>query len=158
MWARKRSYETVPAMMRAFEAKETVFTVDTDIDPFCPRGWRIESTRRCGRVEIDISRIERRLSKVQRDGGRLTCDQFLAEFGWVGLTAHALDWLLAHKELIPESWKGRLLFFPGTVYQFHVGNRCIRYLVFEGGDRGWSEGWLGADFDIGCQVALLASS
>lgn len=47
------------------------------------------------------------------------------------LNANVLDYLLAHPDLIPEDWKGKRVYFWGTIYQVEGFGRHVRYLTFD---------------------------
>lgn len=60
------------------------------------------------------------------------------------LDANVLMYLDEHEELIPETWKGKTVFFFGTVYQMRDGSRVVPYLHWHtwGVDRGnWQIGY-----------------
>lgn len=44
------------------------------------------------------------------------------------LNANLLDYLLAHKRLIPKDWKDKMVFFWGTLYRQSSGRICVRCL------------------------------
>jgi len=70
--------------------------------------------------------------------------------------ANLLDYLLAHPELIPDSWKGKAVFFWGKIYRVSSGRLYVRYLFFHGhGERwSWSYHWLDYDFDSDSPAAV----
>ena len=45
------------------------------------------------------------------------------------LNATVLDFLMNHKNRIPQSWEGKIIDFPGTVYRDNNGNLMTAYLV-----------------------------
>ena len=44
------------------------------------------------------------------------------------LNANALDSLLKHSHLIPSEWKGKQIYFWGTIYRDLNDEQCVRYL------------------------------
>jgi len=52
--------------------------------------------------------------------------------------ANVLDYLLAHQELIPESWRDKIIIFTGTVYGDPAGNRLFRTMIYWNGSWDWS--------------------
>lgn len=49
------------------------------------------------------------------------------------LTAHLLDYLLAHPEQIPESWKEKIVMFPGTIFTSkYAEGLWVRFLWWNG--------------------------
>ncbi|HEY4477351.1 MAG TPA: hypothetical protein VJB56_01875 [Candidatus Paceibacterota bacterium] len=73
------------------------------------------------------------------------------------LNANVLDYLLAHPDFIPEWWKGKAVFFWGTIYRNSYGNLCVRYLCFYGDRWDWNYDWLGIDWNVSYPADLLAS-
>lgn len=71
--------------------------------------------------------------------------------------ANLLDYLLKNPTLIPEDWKGKLLFFWGTIYRCPDGNLCVRYLCWDGRRWGWDYHWLDNDWRSHCPAAVRAS-
>jgi hypothetical protein len=62
------------------------------------------------------------------------------------LNANVLDYLLDHEEIIPEEWKGKYIYFWGTVYRHNRGNRYVRCLCWIGYTWSWKDKWLGENF------------
>ena len=72
------------------------------------------------------------------------------------MNANILDYLLAHPELIPEEWKGKYIFFWGTIYRLSDGRLCVRYLIWNGSEWDWSYDWLDDDFNSDSPAALAS--
>lgn len=71
--------------------------------------------------------------------------------------ANLLDYLLLeHPELIPADWKGKEVFFWGTVYRDAGGDACVRCLSRDGGGWCWRARWLGRGWDAHHPAAVLA--
>jgi hypothetical protein len=73
------------------------------------------------------------------------------------LNANVLDYLLAHTELIPEEWKGKYVFFWGTIYLYSGGRLYVRCLYWRGDRWNWDCFWLGDVFRDYNPAALFAS-
>ncbi|MDO8633009.1 MAG: hypothetical protein Q7K38_00455, partial [Candidatus Wildermuthbacteria bacterium] len=73
------------------------------------------------------------------------------------MNANVLDYLLKNPHLIPDEWKGKYLFFWGTVYRGSVGCLYVRYLCWRGVRWGWDCRWLGSGWDGRYPAALRAS-
>src|SRR3989344_5319984 len=73
------------------------------------------------------------------------------------LNANILDYLLANPQLIPEEWKGKAVFFWGTIYRYRhsYGHLFVRYLYWDGEQWLWDYRWLDFDFLGGHPAALL---
>lgn len=62
-------------------------------------------------------------------------EDMLKKLNGTGLNACVLNYLMDHKELIPESWKTKQVVFPGTIFRDAGGNRCVRFLYW------WNDQW-----------------
>jgi hypothetical protein len=63
------------------------------------------------------------------------------------LNSNVLDYLLEHKDEIPEEWKGKRIYFWGTIFRRSGGDRDVRYLAWDGSDWDDHSRWLGHDWD-----------
>ena len=134
------------------------YFIDCDADPFLPDSWKVEEHRKGGSLEWDSAKIRLYLSEGQKNGKTIEGNKLRKELeGKPVLNANVLDWLLAHPEFIPEEWKGKAVFFWGTIYRSAGGVlvvRCLRWL----GDRWhWRCFWLGFDW-YGSHPAALSAS
>lgn len=140
------------------EIKTVEHLIDCDADPFVPSGWRVEEHRKGGQIKFDLAKIELYLSKNQQNGKVINGNKLRKELeDKPVLNANALDYLLKHPELIPEEWKGKYIFFWGTIYRYSDGDLIIRYLDWSGDRWYWSWGWFDDDWNDGSPAALLAS-
>ena len=74
------------------------------------------------------------------------------------LNGTVLDWLLNHPDEIPPDWKGKDVFFWGTIYRNSDDDLYVRCLYF-GIDRWhWRYYWLGHSFHSGHPAAVRASA
>ena len=145
------------------EIKPITHAIDCDAPPFVPQGWSVLDAdqlpnRVRGIFTWDATRVSLYLSKRQKGDKRIMGNELRKELkNKPTLNANVLDYLLAHPELIPEDWKGRAVFFWGSIYRNSNDYLCVRYL-FWGGDRwGWDYGWLGYGFRSVDPVAVRAS-
>ena len=123
-------------------------SIDFDVDPFISEGWSIRpedqiQSRLKGRWELLIDKIKLYLDSSQTGDKTVRGDKLkdLLE-GQPVLPAHVLDYLLEHPDLIPESWKGKPIFFWGTIYCSSDGSLCVRCLYWDGGRWYWGNRWL----------------
>ena len=130
--------------------------IDCDAAPFVPDGWSVEEHKKGGSLKFDSSKISLYLSKKQKKGtiGGHDLREELANKPV--MNANVLDYLLAHPELIPESWKGKAIFFWGTIYRSSGGGLCVRYLGSVGSEWDWSYRWLDSGFDSFDPAALAS--
>ena len=133
--------------------------IDTDATPFIPDGWSVEKHSGHGLWKWNPNSIQLFLSKEQERNYEVGHDlqQIIeSQQGKIILNANVLDYLLAHPELIPESWKGKAVFFWGTIYRGSDGRLCVRYLGWRGAGWDWRCGWLGNNFRADSPAALAS--
>ncbi len=132
--------------------------IDGDADPFIPNGWNVAEHCKIGQMQWDAEKISLYLSKKQLNGGVVVGNKLRNELEKKQrLNANVLDYLLANPHLIPEAWKGKWIFFWGTIYRYSAGHLSVRCLYWSGDRWLWHDGWPGRDFDVGNPAALLAS-
>ncbi|MEK7766143.1 MAG: hypothetical protein AAB368_07885 [bacterium] len=123
-------------------------TIDCSVQPMIPNGWEIRpedqiASRFRGELIWTPEKIRLHLDPGQADGGVLKGDDIRKRLeGQPVLPANVGDYLLAHPVLIPSDWKGKYIYFWGTVFHNSDNGLCVRYLCW--GARGWhwSNGWL----------------
>lgn len=125
--------------------------------PIIPKGydWKVEKHEKHGK--IDLSKLELHLEPEQKKGyikGEVLAERMKGK----GLNANVLDFLLENLELIPESWKGKYVYFWGTIYRDPDGDLCVRCLDWRGGGWYWGSDWLVGDWDSRGPAAVLAST
>ena len=134
--------------------------IDLTADPFIPEGWAVEEHQKpAGKKNSffawDASRVKFHLDPGQKDGKTINGNTLRTKLGGQQvLNANVLDYLLAHPELVPEEWKGKAIFFWGTIYRYSSGNLYVRCLCWGGGQWGWDNRWLGFDWG-GVDPALV---
>ena len=106
--------------------------VDCDADPFIPSALSsVVSHQSGGQFLFDIKNISLYLSPHQKNEDFIKGDMLQRELANKHvLNANVLDYLLAHPNLIPEAWKGKKVFFWGTIYLGTYGLLTVRSLVF----------------------------
>ena len=133
--------------------------IDCDVDPFVPDDWKVESHKKDGSFEWDLAKFKLHLSPNQKDGKCIEGNKLKEELEKeLTLNANVLDYLLAHTELIPEEWKGKYIYFWGTIYRGSDGALYVRYLYWDGSRWGWRCGWLDSGFRDRGPALLRASS
>lgn len=135
--------------------------IDCDAPPFLPAGWKgVEEHQKGGQLtwnkdaQKDALYLSERQKKHPWLGGHKLREELKSKSV---LNANVLDWLLAHPEHIPEEWKGRYIFFWGTIYRYSDDGLCVRCLCWFGGRWRWDCFWLGSGWDDGSPAALRAS-
>lgn len=134
-----------------------------DAAPFIPEGLDIYESdqiksRVMGMWDGLISQIGLHLDVGQQGGEVIRGHDLKARLeGQPVLPAHVLDYLLKHPELIPESWKGKGIFFWGTIYRHAAGNLYVRYLFWKEDRWDWVCYWLLRDWRGRDPCAVSAS-
>jgi hypothetical protein len=129
------------------EALCPLHVIDCDTAPFVPSGWSVQHHQKFGMWKWDPSKAELFFADAQQNGQVLKGDTFRKEVAKKFVfNANVLDYLLANPHLIPEEWKGKSIFFWGTVYRRSSGRLYVRYLFWNGGSWDWisrclDEGW-----------------
>lgn len=141
--------------------------IDCSVAPFCPEKWEVLppeeqiSTRLQGQLKWnrENQKTALYLSEKQTTGEKwIEGNKLRKELaGQVVLPANVLDYQLANPNLIPEEWKGKAVFFWGTIYRDSDGGLYVRCLCWGGSRWNWGYSWLGLSFDSRLPAALPAS-
>ncbi|MFZ2310509.1 MAG: hypothetical protein WAW11_03110 [Patescibacteria group bacterium] len=129
--------------------------IDCDAAPFIPEGFTLVEHKKIGLWKWNPG-IPFYLSKKQKKGSITGNDLKKELVDQPVLNANVLDYLLAHQELIPESWKGKAIFFWGTIYRNSDGRLYVRYLGWGGSEWYWYYRWLDDGFYSGRPAALAS--
>ncbi len=134
--------------------------IDCDADPFLPEGWKVESHKKGGSLEWDPTKVRLHLSPNQQNGKCIVGNKLRKELESEPVfNANVLDFLLKHPELILEEWKGKYVYFWGTIFRDSDGYLHVRYLSWLDGRWDWFFHWLGdAWYDIGPAACSQVSS
>lgn len=117
--------------------------IDLDTDPFVPEKWSFEYHKKDGQFEWDPAKVKLHLSPNQQDGKVIAGNNLRKELKHeFVLNANLLDYLLANQNLIPQEWKGKVVFFWGTIYRDSDGNLYVRCLYWDGSQWSWRFLWL----------------
>jgi len=131
--------------------------INCDANPFIPDGWKVEEHQKGGQFKWDAKQVELWLSDGQKKG-RVEGNKLRKEMAKkTPFNANVLDYLLAHPELIPDEWKGKYVFFWGTIYRDSSGDLYVRCLCWRGSRWDWSGGWVGGGWRGRGPAALRAS-
>jgi len=122
--------------------------IDCDAGPFVPTGWKVKSYKKGGAFKWSVSNVRLHLSENQQYGKHIKGNELRKELEKEPvLNVNVLDYLLEHEELIPEEWKGRTIFFWGTIYRDSYGLLSVRYLYWYGDHWDWYYAWLDNGFN-----------
>ena len=133
--------------------------VNTNNMPALPfAGATVEFHEKRGVVAIQPSKVTLHLSPNQKDGKVIKGHNLRKELkGMPVMDACELDYYLANPHLIPEEWKGKVVFFWGTIFRNSGVGLFVRCLIWF--DDAWQScyRWLGDDFDGNVSEALSAN-
>lgn len=147
------------------EIKPILHTIDCDADPFLPDGWSIREEDQLpshvkGIFTWDPAEAKLYLSKKQRGDKYIVGNDLRKELAKEPtLNANVLDYLLKpeNQHLIPEEWKGKAIFFWGTIYRLSGVGLCVRCLCWDDGAWDWCYRWLDVGFGGRSPAAVRAS-
>lgn len=132
--------------------------IDCDANPLVRDGLKVESHRKGGQIVWSPERIALYLSKHQKGGKYVLGHDLRKELESLPvLNACVLDYLLAHSELIPKRWKGKAVFFWGTIYCDTDVGLCVRYLDWDDDRWNWYFDWFDHDWSGDSPAAMLIS-
>ena len=130
--------------------------IDTDVQPYIPEGWTVSEHRATGLLQFLSGKIELYYSRSQLLGNAVLGKKLREELkAKKTLNASVLDYLLAHPECIPESWKFddegsfQYIFFWGTEYSFPGGGVFIRCLYWNTETARWCSDYRGLESQWG---------
>jgi hypothetical protein len=147
----------VLGVVRGTHEIKGVYSIDCNASPMIPSGWSVEEHQKGGIIKFDASKVELYLSKKQKNG-TIVGNKLREELkGKKVLNANVLDYLLANPKAIPDEWKGKAIFFWGTIYRRSGGNLYVRCLFWSGAKWNWGGNWLDYGFSVSSPAALSAS-
>ncbi|MAG12581.1 hypothetical protein CL630_02085 [bacterium] len=122
-----------------FKTLNETHIIDCDVYPFVPGIWRVEEHHKGGQFTWSPGVVILFLSVEQQNGRVIKSDKLRKELADRSvLNANVLDFLLKYTHLIPKEWKGKHVFFWGTVYCNLHGNLFVRYLYWDDSRRLWN--------------------
>lgn len=127
--------------------------VDCDADPLEIKGFTVVSHKQTGLWKFNpypnfYLSEKQKDSKNETHGTIKGCELYQELTDQNVANANVLDFLLAHPQLISESWLFPLPFW-GTIYRDNKTGQCfVRCLIhYLGGEYGYAMHWLGAYFN-----------
>ncbi len=142
------------------EIKRVEYLADLDADPFLPDGWKVEEHKKGGQFKYDSAKVGLYLSKGQQNGKVIVGNDLRKELkNQPVYNANLLDFYLKkeNQHLIPEEWKGKAIFFWGTIYHSSGGRLYVRCLDWSRDRWDWFYCWLGGGFFGGDPATVSAS-
>ena len=132
--------------------------IDTTKQPKIPDGWTIES-HNTSLGKIDPTKIELYWDDEQKNGKHIEGNKLLEKLkDKPVLNATVFDWLLENPKYIPEDWKGKYVYFWGTIFRGPGGCRYTLFLYFSSvGSWFWDCFWLDDGRGVFGPSAVLVS-
>jgi hypothetical protein len=162
---RKRQKVAAPTKPQPLVAE-----VDLDVEPEAPfNDARLTRHQKQGKVRVEYRPDEDELYVNGRKFIGWLSDEQLAGrvIGGKALQQEAMrhdscnaaftDWLYRNQAFIPNKCRGKVWYFWASEWSDSDGNRCVRYLGWDGGKWHRGCGWLGHDWDANDPAASLAS-
>lgn len=140
------------------DAAPLIHTIDCDANPYTPEGWRVEEHRKGGQSVWNKEKVALYLSERQKGSSYIIGNDLRKELADKPvMNACVLDFLLAHPELIPESWKGKAVFFWGTIYRGSSDLLYVRCLYWRDSQWFWDYYWLASKWHSFYPAVVSAS-
>lgn len=141
------------------EIKYIEHLINCDVDPFVPSGWKVVEHKKGGQMKWNmVKQTDALYLSKEQESGAIEGKKLRKEVeSQPVLNANVIDYLLANQHLIPEEWKGKTVFFWGTIYCRSVGDLVVRFLHWRGDKWRWDCLWIDYVFDSGRPAALRAS-
>lgn len=133
-------HELFATLLKRVQAVESgsVHEIDCDAEPFVPKGYSVSLHRKGGTLYWDRTKVYLYLSEDQKKPERDHAYHLYEKFkGLAVLNSCYLSYLLAHPHLIPEEWKGKNVYFWGTIYEKAGNHLYVRYLYWNDGQWLW---------------------
>jgi hypothetical protein len=132
--------------------------IDLNADPFVPIGWQVEEHQKGEMFKWDASKVSLYLSEPQEKGEWIEGHNLREKLaGKPVYNANLLDYLLKNPHFIPKHWKGKYVYFWGTIYRYSSDGRGVRYLAGGEGGWRWGDSWLGRRWSDDSPAAERAS-
>jgi len=150
---------TLPTPKAKVLRQQSASMIDLDAEPFIPEGWTVPKGfhQKGGQFAFDPAQMKLYIDAGQQNGKSIPGTQLHQKLADVPvMNANMLDWYLANRQHIPEEWKGKHIFFWGTIYRNCYG-RCVRYLSWRSGWWGWGGLWFGTGW-VANYPALVRTS
>jgi len=146
------------------EIKLVEHSIDYDIDqPSIPAGWsllsndeqlpnRVRSLRK-----FDPTKLSLHLDNSQKNGKAIEGNKLRKKLESIPVFGAQLrDFLLKNLRFIPKDWKGKEIFFWGTLYRDANGDFCVPFLFFDNGGWRGRYRWLVNDLSVNSPAVVLA--
>lgn len=124
------------------------------LQPYIPyKNWTLEYDNPM--PSFDPSKLSLHLEPEQNES-YLTGEVLAKRMKDKGLNSNALKYLLDNPKLIPEEWKGKYVYFFGTILRSPDGYRYVLYLYWSDGEWLWRAYWLEDDWRASDPSAVVS--
>ena len=120
--------------------------VDLDADPFVPNGYSVLEHKKGGQFKYSPTKVKLYLAEGQKSGKVMVGNELHKELeNQPVYNANLLDFLYKkeNQRYIPEEWKGKVVFFWGTIYRHSTGHLFVRCLYWIEDEWNCDRFWLG---------------
>lgn len=139
--------------------------INTNIDPKLPfPSATVEENKLMGKIEWEPAKFEFHLEPEQTTGYIIGKKLRKRLEGKPVVNAAFMDYLAAHPDLVPDSWKkdkqgrNRYIYAWGTIFRNSDDNLCVRYWCWNDGALQSFYRWLDVGWDDQDPALSLASS
>lgn len=125
--------------------------INCDDIPRIPKGWELIRHDQCGKIKWETENVsfyvvpdlQENGKKIRGYGVRRMIEEMPV------LNINAMRYLLRRQCLIPKKWRGKAIFFWGTIFRDHNHNLIVYYMFWEDKYKQWQESfaWFGAELD-----------
>jgi len=140
------------------QIKEIEHGVNCDEFPMAIQYWKVVDHKKRGLFKFKLSKLS--LFKFKKLSGENVIEYNLRKESMAPLflNANVLDYLLAHRHLIPNEWiTEKNIVFRGTTYYNHDEGICFRALSWNGLKGSWGWCWVSRSLYEEGSVAAIAS-
>jgi len=107
--------------------------IDCNDKPAVPEGYTLIPGNPGGIYQLTPGNIK--TISFESKTSSISGEKMLAKLGDTGLSACVLDYLMAHQEMIPESWKSKYVVFAGNIFADAGSNKFFMTLYW------WDNHW-----------------
>lgn len=122
--------------------------INCDADLFVPDGYSVEEHIKGGELRWNPKEIKLYLCDEQKGYSSIQGHMLRKKLKNKSvLNSNVLSYLLKNQQLIPNQWKGKFIFFWGTIYRDSDGDQFVHNLDWGNGE--WFSNYLSLDSDFG---------
>lgn len=116
------------------------YFIDCDVVPSIGSDWEIEEHIKSGKIVWGPDKFKIYLCDEQKENSIEGNELRKKLKDQPVLNACVFEYLLNNPEVIPKKWKGKYVFFWGTIYRNLQGLLCVFYLFWDNNSNSWKFG------------------